>query len=350
MDKNNIIDELDKFITILENNNSNFSHYIFYRYMVEKTKLKESNMGEFIVILQSNIEIPSCKLNLQEIHRIFSDKIRSNMFLMPSDSNFTEILNYFFANREKFLMETGDLISFLNDKISFLQKSFWVEQNSIYSFGNSMEPDCVINLMAKNKNIAFVFQINNLIPIFTKSTNNSVSLKSAQSSERNREENEGISISAEITKQEDKIKLLSEKIKTIKKESDVKIEQLNNGIHQLSEENAKLSSENEKLISENRDLTNLSEKLKLDNQKLNEENNDISTRNINLKEELKKTKKNLSKISEEIKELKKEKSRLIESNERLSTQNHALKERITEKISKIKDILNEIDNFKSTEF
>ncbi len=168
MEKSKVIGEFKKFISTLEKNSSS-SKFIFHRYLVGDINSTNSNIGEIFLILQSSITISKQELTINDINNIFEQKIHSNSFLMPSDPEFIPILNYFFGNREEFIINRKETISFLEEKILNLQNSIWIENHRAFSFGNSFQPDCIINFMENSDSIAFIFQINNLNLIFTES-------------------------------------------------------------------------------------------------------------------------------------------------------------------------------------
>ena len=173
MEISKVIAEFNKFIAILEKNtsSSSSSKFIFHRYLGGNLDSKNSKVGEIFFILQSSITVSKQGLTSKEINNILDHKIHSNSFLMPSDSEFTPILNYFFRNRDEFTKDQDEIISFLHEKMQNLQNSIWIENCNIFSFGNgnSIQPDCTINFMKKNDNLAFIFQINNLKLIFNES-------------------------------------------------------------------------------------------------------------------------------------------------------------------------------------
>jgi len=177
METSKVIAEFKKFINVLEQNASSSSSasskIIFHRYLGGNLKSTNSKKGEIFLILQSSVTVSKRKFTIEEIETILEQKIHSNSFLMPSDSEFIPILNYFFRNRDEFTIDRKEIISFLQEKILNLQNSIWIENHNVFSFGNgngnSIQPDCTINFMKKKDNLAFIFQINNLKSIFNES-------------------------------------------------------------------------------------------------------------------------------------------------------------------------------------
>jgi len=106
MEKSKVIAEFKKFINVLEQNaspsSSQSSKFIFHRYMGGNLKSTNSKKGEIFLILQSSVTVSKQKFTIKEIDTILEQKINSNSFLMPSDSEFIPILNYFFRNRDDF--------------------------------------------------------------------------------------------------------------------------------------------------------------------------------------------------------------------------------------------------------
>ena len=353
MDKSKVIDEFKKFINVLEKNTSSSSKYIFHRYLGGDLKSINSKLGEIFFILQSSITVSKQGLTSKEINDILDYKINSNSFLMPSDSEFTPILNYFFKNRDEFTINQEEIISFLQEKIQNLQNFIWIENHNFYSFGNenSIQPECTINFMKKNDNLAFIFQINNLKLIFNESKeisnlNKKISLLNKKIEQNNRK---GI-VNKEFEKKQESNEILVQKLKndlnSNKNEFKTKISQLFQNLQRTESENAELLSENKQLKLEMQNHSELIQKLELDNQNLIEEKEEINEDYDLLRENIEKSNIKMSDLSEEIKSLEDLNSELKSSNVQLSDKNKALKEKIRKNILKIKEILNEFDSFK----
>ena len=332
MEKDKVIIEFRRIISVLEQNSSSSSSssskkFIFHRFLGGSTN---SNFGEIFLILQSSITVSNQNLTIQEITNIFEQKIHSNSFLLPSNSEFTPILNYFFRNQDDFTMDRKEIISFLHEKIKNLQNSIWIENHNAYSFTNdkTLHPDCIINSMNKNDIIAFIFQINNLNLIFNESKEISKNLKDKRATN------------------EKTIQKLKNKLNFVRTESKTKISQLKQELQHIKSENSELLSENNQFKSKMQDLSESVQKLEIDNENLIEQKEEIDEDNVLLRENLEEKENKMSDLLEEIKSLEDQNSQLKNSNVELSDQNEALKVKIRKNTSKIKDFLNEIDTFK----
>ncbi len=356
METSKVIAEFKKFINVLGQNASSSSSpsskFIFHRHLGGNLKSTNSKRGEIFLILQSSVNVSKQKFTFKEIETILEQKINSNSFLMPSDSEFIPILNYFFRNRDEFTIDRKEIISFLQEKILNLQNSIWIENHNIFSFGNgngnSIQPDCTINFMKKKDNLAFIFQINNLKLIFNESKeisnlNKKVS-KLNKKIERNYQK-------GHITKDfEDKqeineksIQKLKNDLNSTKNEYKKKISQLYQNLQRIESENAELLTENKQFKLEMHRLSELNQKLEINNQKLIEEKEEIDEDNNLLRENLEESNIKISDLSDEIISLENLNSELKSSKIQLSDQNKALKDNIRKNTSKIKEILNDID-------
>jgi len=349
MEKNEIIAEFNKFINVLEQNTSSSSKFIFHRY------LGGAKFGEIFLILQSSITVSKQDLTIKEINSIFEQKINSNSFLMPSDPKFTQILNYFFRNRDEYFIDRKEIISFLQEKVLNLQNSIWIEDNNVFSFGNgngnSLQPDCTINFMKKSDNIAFIFQINNLNLIFNESKEISILKKKISQLNKKIERNnqKGTSNKKFEDKQVSKdktIQKLKNALNSTKNEFKTKISQLYENLQRIESENVELLSENKQFKLETQRLSDLIQKIEQDNKNLMEEKEEIDEANDLLRENLEESNIKMSDLSDEITALENLNSQLKSSNVKLSDQNKALKDKIRKNTSKIKEILNDIDSFK----
>ena len=358
MEKDKVIIEFKKFISVLEQNSSASpsSEFIFHRYMggeINSTDSTITKKGEIFLILKSSITVSKQELTINDINNIFEQKIHSNSFLMPSDSEFTPILNYFFRNRDDFTMDKKEIISFLHEKIKNLQNCIWIENHNTYSFANdtSSQPDCIINFMKKYDNIAFIFQINNLNLIFNESKeikkqSNKISLLNDQIGQSNQIRKISKNLEDKQISNENTIQKLKNKLNSDRTEFKTKISQLKQDLQHIKSENSELLSENNRLKSKMQDLSKSVQKLELEYQNLIEQKEEIDKDNVLLRENLEENDNKMSDLLEEIKSLKDQNSQLKSSNVQLSDQNKALKVKIRKNTSKIKDILNEIDSFK----
>ncbi len=353
MEKDKVIIEFKKFISVLEQNSSSSpsSEFIFHRYMggeINSTNSTIIKKGEIFLILKSSITVSKQELTINDINDIndfFERKIHSNSFLMPSDSEFTPILNFFFRNKDDFILDKEEIISFLQKKIINLQNSIWIENHNAYSFATkiSSQPDCIINFMKKNDNIAFIFQINNLHLIFNESKeinelNKKISLLNDQIEQSNQIGRVRRNIEDKQVSNEKTIQKLKNKLNSVRTEFKTKISQLKQDLQRIESENSELLSENNQFKSEMQDLSGSVQKLEINNENLIEQKEEIDEDNVLLRE-------NLEEKEEEIKSLENQNSQLKNSNVQLSDQNDALKDKIRKSTSKIKDFLNEIDNF-----
>jgi len=349
METSKIIAEFKKFINVLEQNASpsfsQSSKFIFHRYMGGNLKSTNSKKGEIFLILQSSVTVSKQKFTIKEIETILEQKIHSNSFLMPSDSEFIPILNYFFRNRDEFTIDRKEIISFLQEKILNLQNSIWIENHNVFSFGNgngnSIQPDCTINFMKKKDNLAFIFQIINLKLIFNESKEISNLNKKISQLNKKIERNyqKGYITKDFEDKQEineNSIQKLKNDLNSTKNEYKKKISQLYQNLQRIESENAELLSENKQFELEMQRLSEL-------NQKLIEEKEEIDENNDLLRENLEESNIKISDLSDEIKSLENLNSELKSSNVQLSDQNKALKDNIRKNTSKIKEILNDID-------
>ena len=349
METSKIIAEFKKFINFLEQNaspsSSPSSKFIFHRYMGGNLKSTNSKKGEIFLILQSSVTVSKQKFTIKEIETILEQKIHSNSFLMPSDSEFIPILNYFFRNRDEFTIDRKEIISFLQEKIINLQNSIWIENHNVFFFGNgngnSIQPDCTINFMKKKENLAFIFQINNLKLIFNESKEiSNLNKKISQLNKKiERNQRKGSSTKDFEDKQEineNSIQKLKNDLISTKNEYKKKISQLYQNLQRIESENAELLSENKQFELEMQRLSEL-------NQKLIEEKEEIDENNDLLRENLEESNIKISDLSDEIKSLENLNSELKSSNVQLSDQNKALKDNIRKNTSKIKEILNDID-------
>jgi len=348
MEKSKVIAEFKKFIHVLPSS----SKFIFHRY------LGEAKSGEIFLILQSSITVSKQDLTIKEINNIFEQKIHSNSFLMPSDSEFIPILNYFFRNRDEFIIDQSEIISFLQEKILNLQNSIWIENKNVYSFGNgngnSLQPDCTINFMKKSDNIAFIFQINNLNLIFNESKeisnlNKKISLLTKKIERNNQKGNVNKKFEDKQVSKEKTIQKLKNALNSTKNEFKTKISHLYENLQRIESENAELLSENKQFKLETQRLSELIQKIEQDNQNLIEEKEEIDDANDLLRENLEESNIKISDLSDEILSLENLNSQLKSSNVKLSDQNENLKVKIRKNTSKIKEILNDIDSFKGLE-
>lgn len=356
MEKSKVIIEFKKFISILQQNTStSSSKFIFHRYLGGSTN---SNFGEIFLILKSSISVSNPELTIKEITNIFEQKIHSNSFLMPFNSEFTPILNYFFRNRDEFDIDRSEIISFLQEKILNLQNSIWIENQNVYSFGNgngnSLQPDCTINFMKKSDNIAFIFQINNLNLIFNESKeisnlNKKISLLNKKIERNNQKRNINKKFEHQQVSNEKTIQKLKNALNSTKNEFKKKISQLYENLQRIESENAELLSENKQFKLETHRLSDLIQKIEQDNQNLIEEKEEINETNDLLRENLEESTMKLSDLSDEIISLENLNSELKNSKVQLSDQNKVLKVKIRKNTSRIKEILNEIDSFKGLE-
>jgi hypothetical protein len=347
MEKNKVIVEFNKFIHVLEQNPSSSSKLIFHQY------LGGAKFGEIFLILQSSITVSKQDLTIKEINGIFEQKIHSNSFLMPSDPEFTPILNYFFRNRDEFIIDREEIISFLQEKIVNLQNSIWIENHNVFSFGdgNSLQPDCTINFMKRSDNIAFIFQINNLNLIFNESKeisnlNKKISQLNKKIEKNNQKRTGNKKFEDKQVFNEKTIQKLKNALNSTKNEFKTKISHLYENLQRLESENAELLSENSQFKLETQRLSDLIQKIEQDNQNLIKENEEIDVAKDILRENLEKSNIKISDMSEEIKSLENLNSQLKNSNVQLSDQNTDLKVKIRKNTSRIKEILNEIDSFK----
>ncbi len=357
MEKSKVIAEFKKFIQVLQQNitspssssSPSSSKFIFHRY------LGEAKSGEIFLILQSSITVSKHDLTIKKINNIFEQKFYSNSFLMPSDSEFTPILNYFFRNRDEFIIDRSEIISFLQEKILNLQNSIWIENQNIYSFGNgngnSLQPDCTINFMKKSGNIAFIFQINNLNLIFNESKeisnlNKKISLLNKKIERNNQKGNVNKKFEYQQVSNEKNIQKLKNALDSTKNEFKTKLSQLKQNLQSVKSENSELLSEIKNFKSKIQDLSKSIQKLEHDNQNLIEQKEEIDEDNVLLRENLEESETKMSDLIEEIKTLKDQNSQLEISNGQLTDQNESLKAKIRKSTSKIKEFLNEIDSFK----
>ncbi len=362
MEKDKVIIEFKKFISVLEQNTSSSpsSEFIFHRYMGGETNSTNSanstntKKGEIFLILKSSISVSRQELTINDINDIFEQKIRSNSFLMPSDPEFIPILNYFFGNREEFIaVDRKGIISFLEEKILNLQNSIWMENHNVYSFvnGNSFQPDCIINFMENSDNIAFIFHINNLNLIFSESKdinnlNKKISILNKKIERIHRKGNVNKNFEDKQVSNEYTIQKLKNALNSTKNEFKTKIAQLYQNLQRIESENAELLSENNQFKSQIQGLTESVQKLDLDNQNLIEQKEEIDEDNDLLRENLEENNIKISDLLEEVKSLEDQNSQLNSSNVQLSDQNEVLKAKIRNNTLKIKDFLNEIDSFK----
>ena len=350
MEKSKVVVEFQKFISVLEKNSSSSSEFIFYRYLAGDRNSKNSKIGEIFLILQSSITVSEQQLTIKDINDILEQKISSNSFLMPSDSEFTPILNYFFRNQDDFTIDRKEIISFLQEKIQNLQNLIWIENHNAFSFGNgnSFDPDCIINFLKKNDNIAFIFQINNLHLIFSES--DEISNLNKKISQLNEQIGQSKRIGKDSKNLEDKhvlnektIQKLKNKLNFVRSEFKTKISQLKQNLQSIKSENAVLLSENNQFKSKMQDLSESVQKLEHDNQNLIEQKEEIDEDNDLLRENLKECNIKMPDLFEEIKSIEDQNSQLKSSNVELSDQNEALKVKIRKNKSKIKEFLNEIE-------
>jgi len=355
MEKSKVIAEFKKFIHVLQQNHDpSSSKFIFHRY------LGEAKSGEIFLILQSSITVSKQDLTIKEINNIFEQKIHTNSFLMPSDSEFIPILNYFFRNRDEFIIDRNEIISFLQEKILNLQNSIWIENQRVYSFGNgngngnSLQPDCTINFMKKSDNIAFIFQINNLNLIFNESKeisnlNKKISLLNKKIERNYQKGNVNKKFEDKQVSNEKTIQKLKNALNSTKNEFKTKISHLYENLQRIESENAELLSENKQFKLETQRLSELVQKIEQDNQNLIEEKEEIDDANDLLRENLEESNIKISDLSDEILSIENLNSQLESSNVKLSDQNKNLKIKIRKNTSKIKEILNDIDSFKGLE-
>lgn len=347
MEKDKVIVEFKKFISVLEQNSSSSpsSEFIFHRYMGGEINSANTKKGEIFLILKSPITISKQELTIDGINDIFEQKIRSNSFLMPSDPEFTPILNYFFRNQDDFTLEKNRIISFLQEKIKNLQNSIWIGNHNVFSFinGNSFQPDCIINSMRKSDNIAFIFQINNLNLIFNKTQEindlkKKISLLNGQIEQSYKIGKAGKNLEDKQVSNEKTIQKLKNKLNSVRDEFKTKISLLKQNLQRKE-------SENNQLKSKMQDLSKSIQKLKRDNQNLIEQKEEIDEDNVLLRENLEENEDKISDLLEELKSFKDQNSHLKSSNDQLSNQIEVLKVKIRKNTSKIKDFLNEIDSF-----
>ncbi|QEE15925.1 coiled-coil domain-containing protein [Promethearchaeum syntrophicum] len=351
MDIGKAIAELKKFIGILEKNStssSSSSKFIFHRYLGGNLDSIDSKIGEIFFILQSSITMSKEGLTSTEVNKIIDHKIHSNSFLLPSDSEFTPILNYFFRNRDEFTKEQNEIISFLHEKIQNLQNSIWIENSNVFSFGNrnSIQPDCTINFMEKNDNLAFIFQINNLNLLFNESKeisilNKKISLLNKKIERNHRKENVEKTFEDKQESYEKTIQKLNNDLISTKNEFKSKIAQLYQNLQRIESENAESISENKQLKLENQNFRESIQKLEEECQNLKDEKDVFNEENEMLRENIEESNLKISDLSEEIKNLEILNSELKSSNTELSDKNEALEVKIKKKILKIKEILNE---------
>lgn len=349
MEKSQVIVEFKKFISVLKKIPSFSSKFIFHRFLRRDSESTDSKIGEIFLILQSSITVSKQELTINDINNIFEQKFRSNSFLMPSDPEFIPILNYFFRNREDFLIDREDIIYFLQEKIKNLQNSIWIENQSAFSFGNSFQPDCIINFLKNNENTAFIFQINNLNLIFSESgeinnLNKKISLLNKQIEQKNQKGNISQNLEDKQVKNENTIQKLKNELNSTKNEFKTNSKQLKRNLHVIKNENGDLISENKQFKSETQRLSKLIQSLELDNQNLIEEKEEINEDSDVLRENLEECNLKISELLGEIKSLENLNSQLESSNVQLSDQNKSLKVKIRKNASKIKEILNEIDS------
>ena len=350
MEKSKVIAEFKKFIHVLQQNTTSSSpsssKFIFHRYV------GGANSGEIFLILQSSITVSKQNLTIKKINNIFEQKIHSNSFLMPSDSEFIPILNYFFRNRDEFTIDRSEIISFLQEKILNLQNSIWIENQNVYSFGNgngnSLQLDSTINFMKKSDNIAFIFQINNLNLIFNESKeisnlNKKISLLNKKIERNNQKGNVNKKFEDKQKSNEKTIQKLKNALNSTKNEFKAKISKLYENLQLIESENVELLSENKKFKLETQRLSDLIQKIEQDNKNLMEEKEEINDANDLLRENLEESNIKISDLSDEIAALENLNSQLKSSNDQLSKQNKALKDKIRKNTSKIKEILNDID-------